>query len=43
MLIPPSILMVVYGVITEESIGKWFAAGMGPAWWWQARSRWRSS
>ena len=30
MLIPPSILMVVYGVITEESIGKLFAAGMGP-------------
>src|SRR5262245_54717349 len=30
MLIPPSVLMVVYGVITEESIGKLFAAGMGP-------------
>lgn len=30
MLIPPSILMIVYGVITEESIGKLFAAGIGP-------------
>ena len=30
MLIPPSLLMVVYGVLTEESIGKLFAAGMGP-------------
>jgi tripartite ATP-independent transporter DctM subunit len=30
MLIPPSILMVVYGVITEESIGRLFAAGLGP-------------
>ena len=30
MLIPPSILMIVYGVITEEWIGKLFAAGVGP-------------
>lgn len=30
MLIPPSVLMIVYGVITEESIGKLFAAGVGP-------------
>lgn len=30
MLIPPSILMIIYGVITEESIGKLFAAGVGP-------------
>ena len=30
MLIPPSILMIIYGVITEESIGKLFAAGIGP-------------
>lgn len=30
MLIPPSILMIVYGVITEESIGRLFAAGIGP-------------
>lgn len=30
MLIPPSILIIVYGVITEESIGKLFAAGFGP-------------
>lgn len=30
MLIPPSILMIVYGVITEESIGRLFAAGVGP-------------
>lgn len=30
MLIPPSILMIVYGVVTEESIGRLFAAGIGP-------------
>lgn len=30
MLIPPSILMIVYGVLTEQSIGKLFAAGVGP-------------
>ncbi len=30
MLIPPSILMIVYGVVTEESIGRLFAAGVGP-------------
>ena len=30
MLIPPSILMIIYGVLTEESIGRLFAAGIGP-------------
>lgn len=30
MLIPPSVLMIVYGVLTEQSIGKLFAAGIGP-------------
>lgn len=30
MLIPPSILMIVYAVITEQSIGKLFAAGLVP-------------
>ncbi len=30
MLIPPSILMIVYGVIVEELIGRLFAAGVGP-------------
>lgn len=30
MLIPPSILMIVYGVLTEQSIGKLFVAGIGP-------------
>nr|WP_206419948.1 TRAP transporter large permease subunit [Minwuia thermotolerans] len=29
-LIPPSILMVLYALITEVSIGKLFAAGVGP-------------
>jgi tripartite ATP-independent transporter DctM subunit len=29
-LIPPSILMVIYGVITEESIGKLLIAGIAP-------------
>lgn len=29
-LIPPSIPLIVYGVITEESIGKLFLAGVGP-------------
>lgn len=30
MLIPPSIMMIVYGVLTEQSIGKLFLAGVGP-------------
>jgi C4-dicarboxylate transporter DctM subunit len=30
MLIPPSVLMIIYGVITEESIGRLFVAGVGP-------------
>ena len=30
MLIPPSILMIVYGVLTEESIGRLFIAGIIP-------------
>lgn len=29
-LIPPSIPLIVYGVITEESIGRLFLAGVGP-------------
>ncbi|MGC3872980.1 TRAP transporter large permease [Halomonas sp. GXIMD04776] len=29
-LIPPSIPLIIYGVITEESIGKLFLAGIGP-------------
>ena len=29
-LIPPSIPLIVYGVVTEESIGKLFLAGIGP-------------
>ena len=30
MLIPPSILLIVYGILTEEAIGKLFAAGVIP-------------
>jgi len=30
MLIPPSVLMIVYGVLTEQSIGRLFVAGLGP-------------
>jgi tripartite ATP-independent transporter DctM subunit len=30
MLIPPSILMVIYGVITEQSVGRLLMAGIGP-------------
>jgi tripartite ATP-independent transporter DctM subunit len=30
MLIPPSILMIVYGVLSEQSIGRLFAAGVVP-------------
>lgn len=30
MLIPPSILMIIYGVLTEQSIGKLFIAGIVP-------------
>ncbi len=29
-LIPPSILMVLYSLITEVSVGRLFAAGIGP-------------
>ncbi|TFF24861.1 TRAP transporter large permease [Jiella endophytica] len=29
-MIPPSIALVVYGILTEESIGKLFLAGIGP-------------
>lgn len=29
-LIPPSTLLIIYGVLAEESIGRLFAAGMGP-------------
>lgn len=29
-MIPPSIALVVYGILTEESIGKLFIAGIGP-------------
>ncbi len=31
MLIPPSVLLIVWGIITEQSIGKLFVAGVGPA------------
>ena len=30
MLIPPSVLMIIYGVLTEQSIGQLFIAGIGP-------------
>ncbi len=30
MLIPPSVLMIVYGVLTEQAIGKLFVAGIVP-------------
>src|SRR5690606_38544072 len=30
MLIPPSLLMIIYGVIAEESIGRMFLAGVFP-------------
>ena len=30
MLFPPSVLMIIYGVIAEQSIGRLFAAGIGP-------------
>lgn len=30
MLIPPSVLMIIYGVVAEQSIGRLFAAGIGP-------------
>ncbi len=31
MLMPPSVVMIVYGILTEESIGKLFVAGIMPA------------
>ncbi|MBC2774612.1 TRAP transporter large permease [Rhizobium sp. AQ_MP] len=30
MLIPPSLLMIVYAVLAEESVGRMFLAGLGP-------------
>ncbi|MFM1880233.1 MAG: hypothetical protein RLZZ344_467 [Pseudomonadota bacterium] len=30
MLIPPSVLMIVWGVLTEQSVGQLFLAGVGP-------------
>lgn len=30
MLIPPSVLMIIYGILTEQSVGRLFAAGIGP-------------
>lgn len=30
MLIPPSLLMIIYGITTEQSIGRLFLAGIGP-------------
>lgn len=30
MLIPPSLLLIIYGITTEQSIGKLFLAGIGP-------------
>lgn len=30
MLIPPSVLMIIYGILTEQSIGRLFAAGVVP-------------
>ena len=30
MLIPPSLLMIVYAVLAEESVGRMFLAGVGP-------------
>ena len=31
MIMPPSVVLIVYGVLTEESIGKLFVAGIAPA------------
>lgn len=30
MLLPPSLLMIIYGITTEQSVGKLFLAGIGP-------------
>ena len=34
-LIPPSVTMVIYGVVTEENIGKLFMGGIIPAFCWR--------
>ncbi len=49
MLIPPSVVFIVYGIMTEQSIGKLFMAGIVPGLliafmfcamiWWQCRRR----
>jgi C4-dicarboxylate transporter DctM subunit len=33
MLMPPSVVMIIYGILTEQSIGKLFVAGILPAIW----------
>ena len=30
LLIPPSVFMIVWAILTEQSVGKWFAAGVFP-------------
>jgi len=35
MLIPPSLLMIVYAVLAEESVGRMFLAGVGPGLLWR--------
>ena len=36
-LIPPSVIFIVYGIMTEQSIGKLFAAGILPGILFRAR------
>ena len=40
-LIPPSTIMVIYGIMTETNIGKLFAAGFCPDWWRRYYCVWR--
>ncbi|NLS45534.1 MAG: TRAP transporter large permease [Firmicutes bacterium] len=49
-LIPPSVIMIVYAIVARVSVGRMFLAGIGPglllalafmiyAWWWAARNK----
>ena len=43
MLIPPSMLLIIYGIVAEVSIGHLFIAAVAPDCYWRRRLPWQSS
>ena len=43
MMIPPSLLLILFGILAEQSIGDLFIAGIGPDFFWRSSSRSASS